>query len=81
LKSSGYFPPAVTNLILVGYASGDLPGMLKKAAAMCDREVERTTQVMTRLLEPALIFILGGVVGLVVAGILLPVFRINVLVR
>jgi len=81
LKSSGYFPPAVTNLILVGYASGDLPAMLKKAAAMCDREVERTTQVMTRLLEPALIFILGGAVGLVVAGILLPVFRINVLVR
>ena len=81
LEASPYFPPMVTSLIVVGYASGDLTGMLSKAAAMCDREVERTTQVMTRLLEPVLILVLGGVVALIVAGILLPVFQINVLVR
>jgi type II secretory pathway component PulF len=81
LASSRDFPALVANLVSIGQVGGNLPGMLHKVASIYQRETDRTVRTMTALLEPFLIFVLGGVVALVVSGILLPVFRMNVLVQ
>jgi len=81
LASSPDFPALVANLLAIGQATGNLPSMLHKVASIYQRETDRTIRTMTALLEPMLIFVLGGVVALVVAGILLPIFRMNVLVQ
>ena len=81
LERSGHFSPMVINMVATGEESGALPLMLRKVAEAYDQEVDRAVSAMTRLLEPAMILILGGGVGFIVMSILLPIFRLNVLIR
>jgi type II secretory pathway component PulF len=75
LREGRYFPPALINMVSVGEDSASLPAMLGKVAEVYERESDRVVGAMTRLLEAALIVLLAGVVALVVAAILLPIFR------
>lgn len=81
LEKSSYFPVFVTNMVIVGEEGGLLEQSLHKVADAYNREVDRTVKVMTSLLEPALILILGGVVAFIVISMLLPIFQINLMVR
>jgi len=75
LREGRYFPPALINMVSVGEDSASLPAMLGKVAEVYERESDRVVGAMTRLLEAGLIVVLAGVVALVVAAILLPIFR------
>jgi general secretion pathway protein F len=55
--------------------------MLEKIAAIQTQEVENRIMVFTRLLEPALILFMGGMVLLIVLAILLPIFDLNQIIR
>ena len=74
--------PAITlHLIANGEASGDLGGMLERAAVHQEREVETLVGALMGLFEPLLILVMGGVVLIIVLAILLPIFEINQLVQ
>jgi general secretion pathway protein F len=77
LKRSGVFPPLVVHMIAVGERSGELEGMLAKAADTYEGEVETTVAALTSLLEPVMIVFMGGVVGFIVVAILLPIFQMS----
>jgi general secretion pathway protein F len=81
LESSRYFPPMTTRLIASGEASGNLEGMLERAASNQEREVETLITALMGVFEPVLILTMGGVVLLIVLAILLPIFELNQLVR
>jgi general secretion pathway protein F len=81
LKNSGVFPGVLVHLITTGEKSGDLPGLLLKAAASYEREFESSLQRSLTLLEPALILAMGVVVGFIVLAILLPIFELNQVIR
>jgi general secretion pathway protein F len=51
--------------------------MLAEIANYYDQEVKRTTKRLTALLEPALILVMGLIVGVVVISMLLAIFSIN----
>lgn len=80
LSDSPWFPPALRRMIGVGERSGSLETMLEKSAAGYEREVEAVLTALMALLEPALILVMGVIVGFVVLSILLPIFAMNQMV-
>lgn len=81
LAKSGVFPPIVTHMIAVGETSGKIEDMLQNVADAYDMEVENAVVALVSLLEPAMIIIMGGVVGFIVFAILLPIFEMNQMVK
>lgn len=81
LTQSGIFPPMVTEMIAVGEQSGTLEAMLNRIATTYETEAQADIMVMTSLLEPVMILVMGFVVGFIVVSILLPIFEMNQLVR
>jgi general secretion pathway protein F len=81
LTQSGIFPPMVTEMIAVGEQSGTLEAMLNRIATTHETEAQADIMVMTSLLEPLMILVMGFVVGFIVVSILLPIFEMNQLVR
>lgn len=81
LAESQLFSPMAIHLIASGESSGNLPGMLDRAASAQEQEVETLVTTLTSLMEPLLILLMGGVVLTIVIAILLPVFDLNQLVQ
>jgi type IV pilus assembly protein PilC len=70
------FPPMVVQMLAVGEETGALDTMLEKVAAFYDDEVTATVDALTSLIEPVMIFFVGGAVGLAVIALYLPMFNI-----
>lgn len=76
LKKAWVFPPLVTQMIAIGEETGSLDQMLSKVADFYEMDVENTVDRLKSLLEPILIAFLAGVVGIIVAAIMLPMFSL-----
>jgi type IV pilus assembly protein PilC len=81
LRSSGVFPPMVTQMISVGEQTGALDAMLAKIADFYDDEVDTAVTTLTSLLEPMMIVFLGVIIGGLVVAMYLPIFRLVTLVK
>lgn len=81
LEGSPEFPPLVIQMIKVGEESGQLERMLEKSAELLENETQSTISALTSLLEPAIILVMGAVVGFIVLSICLPIFEMNQLAR
>jgi general secretion pathway protein F len=77
LRKLGVFPKTVTQMIDVGEESGKLPEMLLKIAEIQEREMRGRTKTLVSLLAPALILVVGAMVGFMVIALLLPIFRMS----
>lgn len=75
------FPNFAINMITVGEESGKLDESLSGIAGAYEKEVEQAIGVMTSLLEPMLILVIGGVVGFIVFALLMPIFDIGTMAR
>ncbi|HXH31688.1 MAG TPA: type II secretion system F family protein [Bacteriovoracaceae bacterium] len=69
-----YFPPLVTQMIKVGESTGNLDTMLIKVADVFQDEVEELVGNMTKLIEPLILVVLGGIIGFVLIAMYLPIF-------
>ncbi|GGD47992.1 type II secretion system F family protein [Paenibacillus nasutitermitis] len=76
LKKAWVFPPLVTQMIAIGEETGALDQMLSKVADFYERDVENTVDRLKSLIEPILLVFLAGIVGLIVAAIMLPMFSL-----
>jgi general secretion pathway protein F len=81
LAASGLFPPILVHLIASGESSGKLDAMLDRAATQQEQEIGNYTSVLTSLLEPVLILVMGGVVLTIVMAILMPIIEMNQMVH
>jgi type II secretory pathway component PulF len=74
MRKTGFFPPVLLDILGVGEQTGDLSGSLQRAAKRYDRELSSRIQVMTSLIQPAVILIVALFVGVVaysmISGIL-----------
>lgn len=75
-EKSWIFPPMVTSMTRIGESTGSLDYMLEKVADFYEEEVERTVDTLKSLIEPLMIVILAGAVGIIVAAIFLPMFSL-----
>jgi type IV pilus assembly protein PilC len=70
------FPEMLTSMVAVGEETGELDALLLKAADYYDQELEGLLTRLTALIEPAIIVLLGGLIGSVVIGMYLPMFQL-----
>ena len=70
----------VTHMVSVGERSGQLESMLGNVADSYEVQVDSKISQLTSVLEPVMIVIMGGVVGLLVFAILMPMLKMNELI-
>ena len=70
------FPPLVTQMVGVGEKTAQLDTILMKMATFYEKEVDSKVGMLSSLLEPIIILILGVGVGLLVAGVLMPIYNL-----
>jgi type IV pilus assembly protein PilC len=76
LKQASAFPPMVSQMVGVGEETGALDTMLSKIADFYDSEVEAAVKALTSILEPVMIIFVGGIVGVIVISMYLPLFSV-----
>jgi type IV pilus assembly protein PilC len=69
-----YFPPLVTQMMKVGESTGNLDNMLIKVADVFEQEIEELVGNLTKLIEPIILVVLGGIIGFVLIAMYLPIF-------
>jgi general secretion pathway protein F len=81
LAVSRLFPPMTIHLISSGESSGQLEGMLERAALSQERELDGLLAALVGLLGPMLIILMGLFVMGIVFAMLLPIFEMNKLIH
>jgi type IV pilus assembly protein PilC len=76
LRRSGVFPTMVAHMVGVGEETGNLDGMLAKVADFYEDEVAAAIKALTSILEPVMIVVVGGIVGLIIISMYLPMFKV-----
>ncbi|MEB3276888.1 MAG: type II secretion system F family protein [Cyanobacteriota bacterium] len=76
LASKNVFPDMAIGMLAIGEETGELETMLAKVADFYEDEVAATTKAITSMLEPAMIVIVGGIVGSLLLAMYLPMFSI-----
>lgn len=76
LFAHGLTTPVSVRMLRVGERSGGVGAMLGEAAAFYDEELTRLTELVTRLVSPLLMLLMGGVIGSVVVLMYLPIFQL-----
>ncbi len=79
--SERFFPASVVEMIAVAEESGRLDVELKRLALVYEEELDRRLRMLVSLAEPALLFVMAGIVGTIVVGMLLPVFTLQELIH
>ena len=74
------FPPLLVQLTAIGESSGTLDQMLDKSASHYEEQVSQALDQLTSLLEPAIVLILGLLVGGLVVAMYLPIFQLGSLI-
>lgn len=72
-------PGLLLALAQSGEASGRLSPLLESAASSLDRQLSDRSRTVLALAEPAIIVVLGGLVGLIILAVLLPIVELNAL--
>jgi type II secretion system protein F len=81
LAQSGLFPPLLIEMIRVGERTGEVESMLERVADTYEREVERSLNQLTTLLEPIMTLAMAGIILFMMLAILLPIFQLNQLMK
>ncbi len=76
LTSTGLFPPMMLSMVKIGEESGSLESMLNKTSDFYEEELEAAIKQLLSLLEPAMIIVMGVIIGGIVASVMLPMFEI-----
>lgn len=76
LKERKEFPVMISQMVSVGERSGKIDEVLFQLADFYDKEVEVTTANMASLIEPLLILIIGGGIGVAIAAVILPIYSL-----
>jgi len=76
-ERSDQWPPLVSKMIRVGERTGKLDVVLKDVADFYTKEVDIAVDGLTSIIEPIMIFFLGGAVAILVASILMPIYQMT----
>ena len=74
LKAGGLFPNMIVHMIGIGEETGNLEDMLLTAAGYYEEEVEVTTESISTVVEPMIICVMAGIVGVIIMAVLIPMF-------
>jgi type IV pilus assembly protein PilC len=72
-----YFPPLVSQMVAVGESTGKLEALLSRISGFYTREVDDAVSSLVELIQPALMVVIGLMVGLLFVAILLPIYNLT----
>ncbi len=76
MKQVNLFPHMVIQMAAIGEEAGALDTMLYKVAEFYEQEVNNAVDALSSLLEPLIMIFIGGIVGCMVVGMYLPIFKL-----
>ena len=79
-ERSDQLPPLVPKMIRVGERTGKLDVVLKDIAEFYTKEVDIAVDGLTAIIEPIMIFVLGGAVAALIASILMPIYQMTTMI-
>ncbi len=71
------FPPVVTNLISVSEKAGRIDEVLKTLSGFFETEVDTSLKQLVSFVEPVMLLVIGGIVGVIALAIILPVYQLT----
>lgn len=77
MAHTGRFPDMLVQLCATGEESGTLGPLLGKAAELTTEELDARVQALASLIEPLIIVVLGGAIGVILVAMYLPIFRLG----
>lgn len=77
LATDKLFPPVAIQMIKAGEESGEMSQMLNRLALYYEDEIEHRIEQLTTVLEPLLILLIGGMVGVLAVALYQPIFQIG----
>lgn len=77
LADSPLVPPSVAQMLRSGEKSGKLAMVMEQVASFSEQELKERIVEMTRYIEPAMIVLMGAIIGGVALALLLPIFSIS----
>jgi len=76
MQQTGVFPHMVVSMSSIGEESGNLDAMLGKVADYYEDEVANDVDAMSSLIEPLVMVVIGGLVGVMIVAMYLPIFKL-----
>ena len=76
MERHGLTTPVAARMLRVGERSGNMGEMMERIADFCDEELARWVAVVTRLIEPVLMIVIGLVIGVIVVLMYFPIFQL-----
>ena len=76
-QTASFIPPLVRQMVRTGEETGNLPKILSRVADYYERELAKKLAAFTRMVEPVMLIVMGGVVGLIVSSLILPIFKLS----
>ncbi len=80
-SGTSHVPDIVHQMIATGEESGSLPRVMIRVALHYEEQLTHRLQMISRSAEPLLLVIMGGLVGLIVSSLILPIFKLSAAVR
>jgi type IV pilus assembly protein PilC len=77
LSKSKYFPPIVAQMLAIGEETGEVDTILVKVADFYEEEVDAVIEGLSSLIEPLMIIVLGGMVGMIAASVMGPIASLS----
>ena len=80
-RSSQLFPPSVVEMIAVAEETGRLDKELQRISVSFESDLDRRLRMLVALAEPLLLFVMAAIIGVIVVGMLLPLFQLQELIH
>lgn len=77
LESNDLFPSIVSQMLAVGEETGQTDTVLVKVADFYEEEVDLAIDSISSIMEPAMIVVMGGMVGLIAASVMVPISQLS----
>lgn len=77
LKENPLYPPIVPQMIAVGEKTGELDNMLQNLADYFEEAVEELVKNLSNLIEPVMIIVIGGLIGVILLAIMMPIYSLG----
>ncbi len=77
LKKSSLIPPLIPRMLAIGEEGGNTPIMLHNIADIYEEEVDKSVARLMALVQPVILIIMGGIVGLIMLSVLLPLTDVS----
>lgn len=81
LRRSNLIPPLVSRMLAIGEESGDIAIMLHKIADLYEDDLEKNLTRATSLAQPLILLVMGGVVGIIMLAVLLPLTDVSAFIN